>query len=110
MTILKNIVTDFGAIGNGIADDGPKFSDFNIWAIANQGSDQIILTVPAGTYLFATGNDQRWTDGVKDLIVSGYGATLTNNGSATPGFFLGGRGVLNDATHNAAIATVAAVA
>src|SRR6266699_136980 len=107
MTIFKNIKTDFGAVGDGVANDAPAFwgtgstpGGFLNWALNNQGSDQIVLTVPAGTYLF---NSQvTWTSGssrpdlcylfygILDLVVSGYGATM-KYGTATFQFgsFLG---------------------
>jgi len=78
--IFKNMVTDFGAVGDGVTSNAVPCTNFNTWALVNQGSDQINLTFPAGTYdIPAT---PLWVKGVKDLVVEGPGVTILN--SATP--------------------------
>ena len=46
--------------------------------------------------------------GIQNLLVLGYGATLSNNNSKTVWFQLGGHGQYNDKLHSARLATVAA--
>jgi hypothetical protein len=48
MPFTKNIITDYGAVGNGVANDRPAFV---AWKAAAQGLDAV-LTIPAGTYYF----------------------------------------------------------
>jgi hypothetical protein len=105
--VTKNIVTDFGAQCNGVTDDAPAFMNFNNWAKAQMLPVQ--LTIPAGaTCAFLSSVGQWWAKDIKQLTVLGYGATITNNGAAYPGFLLGGRGVFQDNAHSARLATVPA--
>ncbi len=96
--IAKNIVTDFGATCNGVANDAPAFAAFNTWAQAQ--TLQVQLTIPSGSICwFGTNVGRWWAKGIKNLLVLGDGATITSlNGI---GFQLGGLGVcqkgLNDA-------------
>lgn len=105
--ITCNLVTGVASVGgpcttgatcDGVADTAPKFKEFNTWARANQGSNQVVLTIPAGTCLFNTAQaipgttlQNAWAAGVNNLIVEGTGATI-KTGAA--GFFLGGQGVI----------------
>lgn len=93
-TIAKNIVTDFGATCNGVADDASAFAAFNAWA---QGQTlQIILTIPSGsTCLFLSSVGISWAKGIQRLVVMGYGATISDNNGTGSGFTLGGSGVQN---------------
>lgn len=102
--LTKDILKDFGARCDGISDAAPAFAAFNAWAKAQ--TLPIMLTIPPGsTCLFGTGVGQWWVKGIKQLIVVGYGATLTSvNGT---NFFLGGIGLFNDNKHSARLATVA---
>jgi len=69
------------------SDDRPAFDAFNNWARANQGSNQVVLTIPNGSNCwFGTGTFNyvntfnAWTAGIKNLIVEGTGATLDTVG------------------------------
>jgi hypothetical protein len=108
--ITKNIKTDFGAVGNGTADDAPKFNDFGDWCIANQGSDQIVLTIPSGTYLWDSGdvNTNNWTSGINDLHVVGESNPTLQRSLATGGhyFFLGGGGQVSSPDFSARLQSV----
>jgi len=107
-TITKNIITDFGAKGDGVTDDGPAFGVFQTWALA-QGNVQIDLTLPAGhIFCFNSLSDPNWTVGIKNLKLSGYGATLSDCGSGISPPFLAGKGIVQDNVTNALIATVLA--
>lgn len=113
--VVKNIKTDFGATCNGVADDSQAFIDFNTWAKQWQqtNSGVIQLDIPSGSICLwdsANGtvrfNAGWWVMGVKQLRVSGYGATFKAgpNGS----FFLGSRGQYQDDKHSARLQSVQA--
>jgi hypothetical protein len=84
-TVTKNIISDFDAICNGTADDSAAFASFNNWALANQSSyTQVKLYIPSGAHCVIASNAKvgssssiHFTFGIKNLLVSGYGATLT---------------------------------
>lgn len=84
----------FNATCNGIADDAAAFDTFHSTANTFQSSHPgklIELFIPSGkTCLFLTtvGSSQNWAQGLKKLVVSGYGATLSDGGTGT-GFFTG---------------------
>lgn len=100
--LSTNAATTVTATAEDIAfgtDDAPAFTTFNTWALANQASNQVVLTVPSGKVCWFATNTPMFR-GVKDLIVEGAGATLSslngfsfalgdNNWSST----LGGGGV-----------------
>lgn len=96
--IFYNIVTDGGATCNGSGDDAPNFKTFNTWARANQGTAQVVLTVPNGSNcvfnsnqtITGANNPNMWAFGINNMIVEGVGATLTAGSS---GFRLGGNGM-----------------
>jgi hypothetical protein len=97
--ITKNIVTDFRAKCDGVSNDAPAFMWFNSWARAQ--TLPITLTIPPGSICnFASGRNA-FAVGVKNLVVSGYGATM----NAT---FLGGFGVKEDNAHSSRVATTTA--
>jgi hypothetical protein len=101
--IFKNIKTDFGAACNGVTNDAPAFMSFNSWARAQ--TLPITLTIPSGSVCKFLSNPSNFAVGVKNLVVSGYGARFeTSLGS----FFLGGFGILQDNRTSALVATVAA--
>lgn len=107
LVVSKDIVKDFRAICDGKTDAAPAFAAFNKWAVTQTAMVQ--LTIPSGSVCAFTSNaGQWWAKGIKNLLVVGYGATLTNNGGSSPGFFLGGRGQIADNLHSARLATVAA--
>lgn len=82
--VAKNIVTDYGAEGDGINDDSPEFAAFN----ADVQGLNIELTIPPGEYLFNSNPTLAWASGIPVFDVTGTGATLTIGASG--GFFLGG--------------------
>lgn len=107
LVVSKDIVKDFRAICDGKTDAAPAFAAFNQWAVTQTAMVQ--LTIPSGSVCAFTGKAGKWwAKGIKNLLVIGYGATLTNNGNSDPGFFLGGRGQFQDNRHSARLATVAA--
>lgn len=97
----RNAETTLSSVSTAITygtDDAPAFMTFNKWARANQGSNQVVLSVPSGAKcwfgssvasIVRIGN--AWAAGINDLIVEGTGATISSLGGA--GFTLGGRGV-----------------
>ncbi|WP_164937552.1 hypothetical protein [Bradyrhizobium guangxiense] len=98
---------DFYAICDGKTDAAPAFAAFNKWAVTQTAMVQ--LTIPSGSVCAFTSNAGLWwAKGIKNLLVVGYGATITNNGGSVPGFFLGGRGQIADNRHSARLVTVAA--
>jgi hypothetical protein len=114
--VTKNIVTDFGATCNGSGDDNPAFTAFNTWALnwqkANTGL--IELVIPSGSVCMFTSTSlgNQFAKGIKKLLVTGYGATLSDNLGTGNGYFLGaGRASLCDGPYdctNALLATVPA--
>lgn len=95
VTLVNNVLTNNAGVSKAITfgkSDSAAFAAFNTWAVANQGSNQVVLTVPAGSNCwFGTNVSGKWAAGVKNLIVEGTGATLNSiNGSA---FQLGGTGM-----------------
>lgn len=80
-------------------DDADSFMAFNTWARANQGSNQVVLTIPTGSNCwFGTAqasplslSTNQWAAGVNNLLVQGSGATLSSLGGA--GFSLGAKGI-----------------
>jgi hypothetical protein len=113
-TVVKNIVTDFGATCNGARNDNAAFTAFNSWAKTWQtrNSGQIELDIPSGSVCMFTNHSNtmgNWfAGGIKNLLVVGYGATLSDNNGNGNGFFLGGLGQFGDNAHSARLATVAA--
>jgi hypothetical protein len=87
-SIAKNIVTDFGAVCNGSADDAPAFMSFSSWAKTQ--SLPITLTVPSGRICNFASTPNAFAVGIKSLTVSGYGAKFTTTQGS---FFLGGIGI-----------------
>lgn len=107
LVVSKDIVKDFRAICDGKTDAAPAFAAFNKWAVTQTAMVQ--LTIPSGSVCAFTSNAGLWwAKGIKNLLVVGYGATITNNGANSPGFFLGGKGQFADNLHSARLATVAA--
>lgn len=90
--IHYNIVTDGGAVCDGVTNAAPAFATFNTWALANQGDNQVVLTIPNGSNcFFGSGVAGGWASGIKNLIVEGTGATLNSVGGSL--FQLGGLGM-----------------
>ncbi|HEY6329167.1 MAG TPA: hypothetical protein VI756_07510 [Blastocatellia bacterium] len=109
--IVKNIVTDFGCGCNGVDDDNAAFHAFNSWALNWQENNTglIELYIPPGSTPVVTSGSagHAFAAGIQQLLVVGYGATLSDGGSGD-GFFLGGLGVEEDNAHSARVATVPA--
>jgi hypothetical protein len=111
---LMDIKANFGATGNGKTDDSQAFRAFNAWALNWQQTHAglIELYMPAGTYLYGGSYSPSPFQGIKELLVYGYGATLTVNfmsatGSTAPyGIFLGGAATYTSNGHSARVASV----
>jgi hypothetical protein len=56
----------------------------------------------------ASGEGNWFARGIKNLLVLGYGATISDNNGTGNGFFLGGFGIFGDNQHSSRVATVAA--
>jgi hypothetical protein len=97
--LWKDIVRDFGARGDGMTSDARAFSKFNAWAIKQ--TQTVGLHLPAKNYVLDTYSATRFTEGIKHLIVDGYGASLNK-------IFAGGKGWPEDNLHSARIASVSA--
>src|ERR1041385_4795714 len=67
MSFDKNIKTDYGAIGNGVADDSAAFLAWQADAQA-QGTTVCNLEIPAGTYKMPTA--AAFIQGVKNLTIN----------------------------------------
>src|SRR5262249_17774097 len=101
VTLNRNAETTLPSVATAITygtDDAPAFMAFNKWARANQGTKQVVLTVPNGAKCWFGSSvpsiiriANAWAAGINNLIVEGTGATISSVGGA--GFSLGGRGV-----------------
>lgn len=94
--VQKNLVTDYGATCNGVADDTSAFLAFKA---AFQGTTPVQLNLPGiCTFAPAYGSEAAWTfDGVRDLVVQGTGSDRTLVGiKSTSGLLLGGKGQIQD--------------
>lgn len=86
-------------------DDAPAFAAAGV---ALQGLSDVVLTLPSGrNFFFASLAANTWLYGVKQIVVSGYGATLSD---PTEMFFpfMGGQGIIQDGTHSSLVATASA--
>lgn len=107
--ITCNLVTGVASVGgpctatttcNGSGDDAVAFMAFNTWARTNQGSNQVVLTIPAGSdCVFNSGQpgpsplsflSNAFTAGINNLLIEGTGASMSEG---THGFWLGASGV-----------------
>jgi hypothetical protein len=101
VTLSRNAETSLQSVAIAInygTDDAPAFMAFNKWARANQGTGQVVLTVPRGAKCWfgspvwsTVRIANAWAAGINNLMVEGAGATISSVGGA--GFLLGGRGV-----------------
>ena len=96
--IVKNFVTDFGAVGDGTTDDLPAVYRWLAWA-KTQGTAPVELYMPPLTYHFA--GYGILTDGLYNVTISGYGATVDS-------LHIGTLQLQNDFDHSARIETVSA--
>lgn len=74
-------------------DDATVFAQFNVWALANQGSNQVVQTLPtSGSCWFGReqgGGAIKWVAGIKNLVVEGNNSTLDGR---TVGWYAGSTG------------------
>jgi VCBS repeat-containing protein len=96
--IVKNFVTDFGAVGDGVTDDLPAVYRWLAWA-KTQGTAPVELYMPPLVYHFA--GYGTLTDGLYNVTISGYGATVDS-------LHIGTLQLQNDFDHSARIETVSA--
>lgn len=97
MTIWKDIIADYGAIADGTTDNLDAFMAFRTWA--RQQEERVGLFIPAGDYALSSTLP---FDGIRNLVVSGYGAKL-------PRVRLTGLGGFRqEANYSARVETVAA--
>lgn len=107
--ITKDLVADFGATCNGVADDAAAFAAFNAWALANQGSDSIVLTIPSGGIaMIKSGGLVMPALGINDLTVRGLGSGATISDGGVGVYLLGSLAIYQDADHSARTQTVSA--
>jgi hypothetical protein len=102
-TLAKNIVTDFRAKCDGVANDAPAFMRFNSWARSQ--TLPITLTIPPGSTCNFASTPATFAAGVRNLVVSGYGSKFVTTLNS---FFLGGFGVVENNRTSALVANVAA--
>src|SRR5262249_23607917 len=74
---------------------------------------QIQLTIPPGSICSILSEGSRgtanyWAKDIKNLIVIGYGATITNGSPASVQFHLGGKGLFDDGSHHVRVSSVQA--
>lgn len=109
--ITKDIVADYGAVCNGSSNAADKtaFDAFKAFAIT-QPTISLTLTIPSGKTCcwgaLTTSNSP--FDGVKTLLVSGTGATISLCGSGTSWPFFAAQGMPANNTTNALVQTVSA--
>lgn len=95
---------------NGAGNDIPGFATWLSVALTYQGSNPgklIELDIPSGAVCMfnGVGTSPSIFAGLKNLLVSGYGATFSDNSGAGNGFFPGG-GVLAGVKHDSTVSTV----
>jgi hypothetical protein len=99
--VQKNLVSDYGATCNGIADDTAAFLAFKA---AFQGTTPVTLNLPGFcNFLPVSGAGQFPFKGVADLIVAGNGAAtsgIKNLAGSSQNFLFGGAGQFQDNTHS----------
>jgi len=111
VAVVTKDLTDvlFGGVCNGVADDAAAFVAFNTWALANQGSDSIVLTIPAGGVAIIKSGGLVWfARGINNLTVRGLGSGATISDGGVGIYLLGGEGIYQDVSHTARTQTVAA--
>lgn len=97
----KDLVSDYGATCNGVADDTAAFLAFKA---AFQGTTPVTLNLPGFcNYLPTSGAAQFPFKGIGDLIVAGNGAStsgIKNLAGSSQNFLFGGSGQFQDNTHS----------
>lgn len=104
----KNIVADYSATCNGVANDTSAFLAFKT---AYQGGPPVTLTIPPGSncrFIGTAGAGLLPFAGIPDLIVSGYGATFTNASGGTQPVLFGANGQVQNNRNSVRLQTVSA--
>jgi hypothetical protein len=99
--VQKNIVTDYGATCNGVADDTAAFLAFKA---AYQGTTPVQLNLPGFcTFLPVGGSPDQWPfKGISNLIVAGNGTATSGIKNIAPSgsMLFGGSGQYQDNAHS----------
>lgn len=104
--VQKNLVTNYGATCNGVADDTSAFLAFKA---AFQGGPAVQLNMPAGTCTYSGAGAALWPfRGIPDLIVNGAGSGSTTFKTIGGLALFGGAGQTQDSSHS--LRTTAATA
>lgn len=82
------------------SDDSAAFLSFNTWAKARNPA-RVQLNITSGNCVTGVG----WVNGIKSLVVVGYGATISNS---IGGYTLAGVGQIQNYSHSTRLNTVAA--
>jgi hypothetical protein len=98
----KNLVTDYGATCNGVADDTAAFVAFKA---AFQGTTPVQLNIPGFCNYLPDGGTSKFFifKGISDLIVQGTGTAtsgIKNLAGASTNFAFGGAGQVQDNAHS----------
>lgn len=83
-TQVNFLTGGFGATCNGVANDTPAFANF---VTAHAGTAPVVLTMPASTCCISTGAPAYLFRGVRNLIVNGYGGSVSQNCPGSVGIF-----------------------
>ncbi len=75
---FKNIITDYGAVADGVTDCTTAFSNFRTFARTQTGL--VSLLCPPGSYAITLSGPFHPFSGIKNLVISGYGATFVYSG------------------------------
>lgn len=98
------------AVCDGINNDTSAAVSFKTWALANQdttGTIQTVLYIPSGSdcrFTFAGYPQLAWVKGIKNFLLSGYGATISPQAT----MLFGGRGQIQDNKNSVRLQTVSA--
>lgn len=98
MPVTKNIVSNYGAVGDGATNDWTAFSNFRTFARGH--NDQVTLVMPTHTYVLDPVSANPFPfDGIPLLIIEGNGSTIKvgSGGGSTPFRMTGISGVSQSA-------------
>jgi hypothetical protein len=83
VTLSANASTTLSSVSTALIygnDDTPVFAAFNVWALANQSTNQVVQNFAASSSCwFGTqvgGGQIKWVAGIKNLLVEGNSSTL----------------------------------
>lgn len=98
--VTKNLVSDYGAVGNGVANDSPALDSWLTFARA-QGATPVEIVLDSGkTFNFA--GTSTLTDGIQNVTITATGASANNA-------YIGPVAAIpEDVTHSALIQSVSA--